>query len=374
MSTINIIDTNYTDSDDNENADVNGEEKTKISTTRSNYSAQSQTPTNCNNVIHIILSTPILSSSNKKNRWTLEEITACIGQKEVKSTYISQLLLEERSSGYNWYNAKSCHLSKRREIIDWLCILGTQFVLHKSTIYQGIYYFDKLCSQHEINVMHSHMVGITCLMIAMKWSEKEEKTPPLRCLAHLCNHEQNKQKRYELNKTRNDENVNKTNNNTSNQSIVYLPHHFKNLELKILNLLNWNLKIALPIDFIEYYIFENVVFSDDCLDGHCNLQNHPQAKIYMKKYCIFFLDIACQEYCFWKYSSSVLAAVIIVASRRALCITPFWNTKLTNVLEYSFDTLESCFENLWKLYHTRFPVDALRAESVHIGNNKITEQ
>ena len=39
---------------------------------------------------------------------------------------------------------------------------------------------------------------------------------------------------------------------------------------------------------------------------------------YVKKYMDFFCDLAQQEFAFQKYTPSVLAAAVVVASRRAL--------------------------------------------------------
>ena len=109
---------------------------------------------------------------------------------------------------------------------------GIDYKLQRSTIYRCIYYFDKLCSRKEINLCHLHIIAATCSLISIKWNEKEEKVLSLKMLSKVCNKK-------------------------------YSSYSFKAMEVKILNLLNFRLKIILPIDFVSYYIKSGSMSSDD---------------------------------------------------------------------------------------------------------------
>lgn len=209
--------------------------------------------------------------------------------------------------------------------------------------------------------------------------------------------------------------------------MIYSRDQVRSLETKILTLINWSLKTILPIDFVEYFVsnkwenlllqskpnsssnsnshsnenendFENsietktddtnthtntntnsgtiihddidislqssVIFSTDRLDGHNQLDKHPQAKIYIRKFGVFFLDIIAQEYEFLKYSASMVGASVVIASRMALKIEPYWTNQLQSVIGYDYIQIQKCFLHLWQLYRQRFPDDCARAEQV----------
>ena len=178
------------------------------------------------------------------------------------------------------------------------------------------------------------MIAASCLLVAIKWNEKEEKVPSLYRLSKACNR-------------------------------LYSPLSFKPMEIKILNLLNFKLKIALPIDFVSYYVSESgCIFEDDSLANYNNLHLNEQSNLYLHKFAIFLLDICCQNYLFWSYTPSMLAFAVIIASRRALKIEPYFNKKLVNLCKYTPSQMVECFDSLWNEYHSKFPDDAKKAEDL----------
>merc|ERR1712048_62418 len=176
------------------------------------------------------------------------------------------------------------------------------------------------------------MIAASALLVAIKWNEKEEKVPSL----------------YRLSKATNK---------------LYSPMSFKPMEIKLLNLLNFRLKVALPCDFISYFIGEkDCIFADDSLDEHTNFHKHEQSQIYLNKFATFFLDLCCQNYKFYNYLPSMMAFAVIIASRRALRITPYWNDELTSVCRHTPSQVLECFNALWNEYRRKFPDDAKKAE------------
>ncbi|ETO28418.1 hypothetical protein RFI_08717 [Reticulomyxa filosa] len=113
-------------------------------------------------------------------------------------------------------------------------------------------------------------------MLSAKWNEREEKIPSLGVLSGYCD-----------------------NSHTCEQIEL--------IEVKILGLLNWQLKCVLPVDFVNTYVDQGIVLKDDTLDGHKNIDKHPHAQAYIKKFAMFFLDLIAQgvyNYTFFLFLST----------------------------------------------------------------------
>ena len=80
----------------------------------------------------------------------------------------------------------------------------------------------------------------------------------------------------------------------------------------------------------------------------------------MKKYGDFFADLCLQEYSFQQYPSSLLAAAVVMASRRALAIVPYWCPELSVRVSGSRFVFRALFSSL-----RPFPV--LAADFAHVS-------
>jgi len=272
-----------------------------------------------------------------------EIIDSIIGNDTYYEEYIYELFDEEkRNSSLFWYktdiyNNNEDLILRRQKVIHWIYSVSVKFELQTSTIYRCIYYLDKLCTTKDVNYSHLRILAATVLLLSIKWNEKEEKVPSL----------------YRLNKECNKD---------------YTPNSFKLMEIKVLNLLSFKLKVVLPIDFVSYYIDKGCVFDNDKLDQCYNLHLHQRTTIYIQKFSSFFLDISIQNYRFWQFIPSKLAFAVIIAARRALKIEPYFNPKLINLCNYYPNEITKCFSLLWNEYHTKYPKDARRAEKLQPHN------
>eukprot|EP01083_Nonionella_stella_P022860 63175_1 len=281
--------------------------------------------------------TPKIQNDNELE-YSPEFITDLIGKDTLKEDYLNTLLNEEkRENALAWFNQNASFLKNRNNAVDWLCCIGEEFELNRRTIYLSVYYLDKLCSSNEVNVVqYLQMVAASCLLIAIKYNEREEKVPSLYKLSSVCNKQ-------------------------------YTPSEFKPMELKILNLLSFELKVVLPIHFLEYYIdvaSGGCVFDDDALGTHRDLHLNKQSNVYLNKFAIFFCDMLCQDYSFYQYLPSIVACAVLIAARRALKIEPYFNCKLMRLWSGDAIQIEECFRHLWNEYHSNFPQDAIKAEEL----------
>eukprot|EP01084_Bolivina_argentea_P150650 263063_1 len=257
--------------------------------------------------------------------YTYDEITRLLGENTLIDEYLSNLFNEEESNNsLSWYTKPARRKIKplaREHAVQWLRNTAIHLKLQDATLFKTIYYFDKLCSIKQMNSEHLIMVAAVCLFIACKFNERDYDIPHLRRITREC-------------KTK------------------YNADVFHSSERKILNALDFRLKVVLPIDFIEYFIYQKgIVFDDDSKDKD------------LHKFCVFFLYIASLSYSFWKYKPSVMAMAVICAARRAMKITPYFNRKLLDICGHEVKDVDECFVRLWSKYESKFPDKAKYYES-----------
>jgi hypothetical protein len=80
---------------------------------------------------------------------------------------------------------------------------------------------------------------------------------------------------------------------------VFDPKEIIKWETRILQVIDWNLLLATPIDFVKVYLGLGCVFSNDKIPQEAKYElSSPTTKTleYIKKYCDFFVDLCLQEY------------------------------------------------------------------------------
>lgn len=119
--------------------------------------------------------------------------------------------------------------------------------------------------------------------------------------------------------------------------------------------LQWNLPEIVPLHFLHYFEARGALYVDDRIDGQPLVDKVPR---YLHKYHVFFAELCMQEYGFQQYSSSVTAAAIMWASRRALKIRPLWRRELVTLTGVTLDQLTDCAAALWQYFAVSFPAQA----------------
>lgn len=124
------------------------------------------------------------------------------------------------------------------------------------------------------------------------------------------------------------------------------------MEIMVLNKLEWCLTAVTPLHFLGYYLSKGVLFEDDLMQGKPLVEKVPR---YMQKYAEFFADLCLQEYSFQVYPPSLLSAAIITASRKALHVSPLWRHELTNLTGVTEQEIAPYMNHLWRHYLVSFP-------------------
>ena len=112
-------------------------------------------------------------------------------------------------------------------------------------------------------------MGFTCIFFSAKYCEKDSRGPTAQDIFILSN------KQF-----------------TAQQVI-------RN-ETNVLQVLNWDIMLSSPIDFLNVYLALGILFSNDRVPVPQNPQEMdvPNSKTleYVRKYCEFFADMCLQEY------------------------------------------------------------------------------
>lgn len=157
------------------------------------------------------------------------------------------------------------------------------------------------------------LVALTSIFISAKYCEKDSRGPTARNISML------------------------TRGEYSEQEILYY-------EGRILIQIGWNLMYSTPADFVNLFLNQGIVYSDDLVvSGKFNsVPTAPTLKNvrYVRKYCEFFVDLCLQENGFKKYSTIILAIAIMLAARKSVNITPIWNEEFGRLFMISFKHVE----------------------------------
>ena len=252
----------------------------------------------------------------------------------VQSEDCFQLMLE-RENLHRDYLPNAKWLQYRRVLVDWMCEAGDEFNLHLSTMHVSVMLLDRIL--HSVNVTRNklQLVAIACILIAAKYEETEEAVPSLKDMDCYAEYDY------------------------GNEAIY-------NMEIHVLTKLNWCLGTATPLHFAGYFMSKGVLFVTATSKGDIKseytdtMQGRPLSLVkkvpqYLKRYVEFFAGLCLQDYSFQQYAPSLMSAAIIMASRRALGISPIWRPELAVLTTYPEEQVVPCFQAIWQCYRNNFP-------------------
>lgn len=246
--------------------------------------------------------------------------------------------MKAKGDGDIIYSPEARHLKYRRILVDWMCEVGAKRGLNKSTMHVAVRYLDTLLQQIAVEKNRLQLFAICCLIIAAKYEEAEENVPSPAQLKH-----------YAVN--------------------TYSTDLIQQMELLVLDKLNWTVSVVTPLHLLGYYLEKGVLYEADTLRGDALIVKLPK---YIRKYSDFFADLSLQEYKFQQYPASIMACAIVLASRKALGVQPVWRAELTELTGNSYESFHKCAENLYRHYSVNFP-SSVAAESDRASPKSVME-
>ncbi|OCT71627.1 cyclin-J-like [Xenopus laevis] len=216
------------------------------------------------------------------------------------------------------YKGQSPQLNLRRYFADLIAIVSNRFKLCPTARHLAVYLLDLFMDRYDISIQQLHIVALSCLLLASKFEDKEDRVPKLEQLNSLgC---------------------------MTNMNLVLTKQNLLHMELLLLETFEWNLCLPTPAHFIEYYL--SIAVHDTDLHDGWPMICLEKTKIYMAKYADYFLEVSLQDHMFLKYVPSLVAAASVAASRIILRLSPSWPMRLHRLTVYAWDILVPCIERL----------------------------
>lgn len=220
-------------------------------------------------------------------------------------------------------------------MIDWICDESGKMHLHKLTAEIACTYFDALLmtsapSQRlpPLNVIK--LVALACTRLASKMEERGQQARRVPATLKLLEHELGTKATIE------------------------------DMEIKILTKLEWNLNVVTPLHFVYYFLERGVLFDTDVVQHH--KMNSAVSPVFTS-YAMFFAEMSLQEHEIQPVGPSVIAAAIVVSSRRAMDIRPTWSLAFDKIFggcrhnnNEQQQVIMACHEHIWEKYRDQYVV------------------
>jgi len=229
------------------------------------------------------------------------------------------MLKEQHKNRLYFPNAP--HVPIRKTITDWIFQVSQDLKISPDTTHTIIAYVDTILCKVEVTKENLQLVILTCLILATKFSEMDEKVPALREAYNLCQG-------------------------------IYSIDLFKKSEGYILEQLDWNLRVITPYQFVHHYISKGCIFSSD-QTAFPNVD--ADILRYLRRYAECFVNLSLDNYELNQYTSHIVACAAIASTRKLLGISPFWNAELQELTGTNWETIEPCFNDLYSRFESSFP-------------------
>ncbi|KAG1693076.1 hypothetical protein DVH05_023857 [Phytophthora capsici] len=249
-----------------------------------------------------------------------EQNLVALEDRDVDSVYRAmlrhELLRPDFSKQYEY-------LKYRRVLVDWMAEVGeTHLRMRKEYVHTAVGYLEKMLARDAPLPRKDRfqLLALSCLRMALKFLGTEEELPPMAEFWEMGNR-------------------------------MYSYEEISDTEAEIMQKLGWRLTTVTPLHFLQHYMGQTVLFAEDRLMG---AELVDEAHAYYCKYAAFFVDLVLMEYSLQVYRPSVVAASILVASRKALGVTPLWRDELSALTGYDEKQVSPCFQAVWEHFEATF--------------------
>ncbi|KAM9365670.1 cyclin-J [Pholidichthys leucotaenia] len=216
------------------------------------------------------------------------------------------------------YKGQSPQINLRRYFADFIAIISNRFQLCPTARHLAVYLLDLFMERYDTTVQQLHTASLACLLLASKFEEREDRVPKLETLNSLgC---------------------------MSSMNLFLTKQRLLDMELLLLEIVQWNLCFPTAAHFIDYYLSIGV-HEGDLHDGW-PMACLNKTKLYMSKYADYFLEVSLQDHVFLCFAPSLVAAACVAATRLVLRLSPMWPPRLQRLTGYSWESLVPCVEKL----------------------------
>lgn len=211
----------------------------------------------------------------------------------------------------------------RKKTVDWLCETGESLHITSESIHKAVVYLDVIMSENTIVESDLQPLGLVCLLIAAKMSEKDRPVAQIKSLLM--------------------------------KQMSILPTQIRRYEMQVLSLLRWDLQCVTPMDFVQFFVQQGILFTNDRVLSSTG-PKLPSSKLALtaRQYAEFFADMCLQEYAFLSTTSLHLAASVLAAARKMLKTENIWSPQLAMMTGVQYTEISKTVEQIFKIYNKLF--------------------
>ena len=221
---------------------------------------------------------------------------------------LANLISKNNKNSTRFFNSDYMSSNVRKEIIHkTLHVVFAEQSFKKETVYLCIAIIDSITSKYWFDDDMFEAISLVCLRLALKLKEKDSKYLSLSF--------------YE-------------------KKLETFPNQYNELEKIILKMLDFNLNIITPYDYINVFFEKSIIFEDINIK---DLQNFANL-ISLLTYCVAL------EYDTNQFQSLAVAVCIIMVARHIFKCKNILCEDLEDFTGLSKDFLEPCYDKIMSIY------------------------
>ena len=230
-----------------------------------------------------------------------------------------QKMLEKQTLN-RWYNKNLSSKSERLEVVlsymQKICLI---LELQNSTFCLSVKIFDAVISKFPIDSKQMKILGVVSVMMASKMNERYDKVISLKDI-----------NTYLL--------------------PVEIPH-LASMERKIFKVLNFQLNLIIPDNFIKFII--HLFFANE--SNFLETQSQNEEKINQFIQIVKYLQlITIVDYSFYKYTSIAVAVSVIMMTRCMMKFEEIWPSELEHFTGIKTEHVKECLDLLAIRFKEKF--------------------
>lgn len=242
------------------------------------------------------------------------------------ANFDSEVLLETLRSKEIQHRNTALRLSNQRErseIIEKCLTLSRKCQFSGKTYYLSVAYIDVVLSRFSVRHAHKQLIGMVCVFLAAKMTEKNNRLLPLENYLHIAD-------------------------------CLFSPDQFFTCEAFICNLLHYKLNVPTAFDFLNLFCGRGFICEDDLNDFNSDFCLKEQAASSAERLALLYLEFCVRWYEFSQFRPSVVAVSCMIWARKVLNFCP-WTAELEALTQLKVEDVAPCMA----LLQTKFNIDKI---------------
>ena len=246
------------------------------------------------------------------------------GKIDISPSVLLEKMIEKQHSNKKYdQSLGKKEIVTRGKLVDWMCETGDTVRVSSECIHKAVVFLDVIMAENTISENDLQPLGVVCLLLSAKMTEKDRPVAQIKAMF---------QKRMNIH-----------------------PSQIRKYEMQVLSLLRWDLQCVTAADFVQFFVHQGVIFTNDKALTSCGYKfANKKMALTIRQYTEFFADMCLQEYSFTSMESLHLAASIIAASRKMIKLATPWTSELLLLTGLQYPSISDTVEQINKHYNKLF--------------------